>query len=219
MLNQIGSPVPPKQQGIQLGIAKTARKGISCRISYTKKSGQFNVYDVQRYSFRQHKGVTYFYGWDLKSNGIKSFIADNISNVTQLATPHRRLWVVQMGNDPQQVDYWQKQRLKTEQQKAAQEARQEALQQAQDIRTEIQQNVEQIQDDQIQQMERRRQMAMKDMNAVQRIRDQRGKFMSRQDLQFDDDIEPIIRTIRRNVEPFTPDQYGPDNQERPFGVV
>ena len=218
LLKQIGTPVKPQQSGIQLQIARTARNGNSRQISYTKRRGQFGVYQVQRYSFRQYKGIIYFYGWDIKTRGIKSFILDGISNVVQLNIPHRRLWVVQMGNDPQQEQYWQKQRRKTKEQKAAQKIRQQAKQIGQQQRQ-----------DTIQDTQRRRQDALKDMDARQRIRDQAGKYMSRQQILGDtdqiirdiqDDIQPIIKTIRRNTEQINPNEPPtPGGPQSPFGVV
>lgn len=141
LLMEMGRRIKPRQQdSIQLAIAKSARHGKSCQISYTKLNEQFGVYDVQRYSFRQYKGIRYFYGYDIHQGHIKSFISMRISNVSQLDTPHKRLWIVQMGNDPQVIKYWKAQRKKTPQQKRAQQAGKTAQQTGQQVAQQAQQN-------------------------------------------------------------------------------
>lgn len=132
-LNQIGRPVKPKDSGLQLKIAKSARLGISFYMQYTKLNGQSGTYELQRYSFRNHKGRRLLYAWDLNDKQIKCFATQNIKSVQQLQIQHKRLWTIEMGNDPQQLQYWKNQKRKTAQQKRAEERNKKAKQLGQTI--------------------------------------------------------------------------------------
>jgi len=51
-------------------------------IDYTEKDGSNESWrEVEPYSFREKNGVNYFYGFDIKKNGIRGFLIDSINYV------------------------------------------------------------------------------------------------------------------------------------------
>lgn len=51
-------------------------------IDYTEKDGSNEGWrEVEPYSFRKKNGIEYFYGFDIKKDGIRGFFVDSINDV------------------------------------------------------------------------------------------------------------------------------------------
>ncbi len=66
------------------------------RIDYTEKDGTNEGWrEVEPYSFREKKGIEYFYGFDVNKNGIRGFIIDTINDVEITENNFEPRWPVE----------------------------------------------------------------------------------------------------------------------------
>ena len=65
-------------------------------IDYTEKDGSNEgMREVEPYSFREKNGIKYFYGFDLKKNGIRGFIIASINDVEITNNDYTPRWDVE----------------------------------------------------------------------------------------------------------------------------
>lgn len=65
-------------------------------IDYTEKDGSNEGRrEVEPYSFREKEGIQYFYGFDIKKNGIRGFLIDSINNIEITNNTYEPRWDVE----------------------------------------------------------------------------------------------------------------------------
>ncbi|WP_445748861.1 WYL domain-containing protein [Polaribacter sp.] len=65
-------------------------------IEYAEKDGSNEGWrEVEPYSFREKSGVEYFYGFDIKKNGIRGFIIDSINDIQITNNSYTPRWEVE----------------------------------------------------------------------------------------------------------------------------
>ena len=65
-------------------------------IDYTEKDGSNEGWrEFEPYSFREKNGVSYFYGFDIKKNGIRGFLIDSINEVEITENNFNPRWEVE----------------------------------------------------------------------------------------------------------------------------
>lgn len=65
-------------------------------IDYTEKDGSNEGWrEVEPYSFREKKGETYFYGYDIKKGGIRGFILNSINEIEKTENTYNPRWTVE----------------------------------------------------------------------------------------------------------------------------
>lgn len=65
-------------------------------INYTEKDGSNEGYrEVEPYSFRIKGGNEYFYGFDIKKNGIRGFLINSINNIEVTENSYSPRWEVE----------------------------------------------------------------------------------------------------------------------------
>lgn len=65
-------------------------------IDYTEKDGSNEGFrEIEPYSFREKKGVEYFYGYDINKDGIRGFIIDSINDVEITNNSYHARWDVE----------------------------------------------------------------------------------------------------------------------------
>jgi len=65
-------------------------------IDYTEKDGTNEGWrEVEPYSFREKKGIEYFYGYDIKKDGIRGFIIDSINDIAITENTYDARWPVE----------------------------------------------------------------------------------------------------------------------------
>lgn len=66
------------------------------RLDYTEKDGSNEGWrEVEPYSFREKKGIEYFYGFDINKDGIRGFIIDSINDVEITDNDYDARWDVE----------------------------------------------------------------------------------------------------------------------------
>lgn len=66
------------------------------RINYTEKDGSNEgTREVEPYSFRNKNGIDYFYGYDIKKEGIRGFIINQINDVEITDSSYTPRWDVE----------------------------------------------------------------------------------------------------------------------------
>lgn len=65
-------------------------------IDYTEKDGSNEGWrEIEPYSFREKNGIEFFYGFDIKKNGIRGFIVDSINEITITNNTYNPRWEVE----------------------------------------------------------------------------------------------------------------------------
>lgn len=65
-------------------------------IDYTEKDrSNEGRRKVESYSFREKEGIQYFYGFDIKKNGIRGFLIDSINNIEITNNTYEPRWDVE----------------------------------------------------------------------------------------------------------------------------
>lgn len=74
-----------------------AGKGLNTvLIEYTEKDGSNEgLREVEPYSFREKNGITYFYGFDIKKNGIRGFLINSINKIEITKNTYSPRWDVE----------------------------------------------------------------------------------------------------------------------------
>lgn len=66
-------------------------------IDYTEKdSSNEGMREVEPYSFRKKNGVEYFYGYDIKKGGIRSFLLQSINEIEITENSYDPRWPVEL---------------------------------------------------------------------------------------------------------------------------
>lgn len=65
-------------------------------IDYTEKDGSNEGWrEVEPYSFREKNGVEYFYGFDIRKNGIRGFLIDSINDIEITDNIYEPRWEIE----------------------------------------------------------------------------------------------------------------------------
>ena len=77
-------------------IIKAGQSLKTIKIDYTEKDGSNEGWrEVEPYSFRNKNGVEYFYGFDIKKNGIRGFLMNSINNIEITDNTYNPRWEVE----------------------------------------------------------------------------------------------------------------------------
>jgi predicted DNA-binding transcriptional regulator YafY len=78
------------------GIIKAGKNLKTILIDYTEKDGSNEGWrEVEPYSFREKNDIEYFYGFDIKKNGIRGFIIDSINDIKITNNSYTPRWEVE----------------------------------------------------------------------------------------------------------------------------
>ena len=65
-------------------------------LDYTEKDGSNEGWrEVEPYSFRNKNGIEYFYGFDIKKNGIRGFLMNSINDIEITDNTYNPRWDVE----------------------------------------------------------------------------------------------------------------------------
>lgn len=65
-------------------------------IDYTEKDGSNEGWrEIEPYSFREKKGIIYFYGFDIRKKEIRGFLLDSINDVEITDNTYEPRWDVE----------------------------------------------------------------------------------------------------------------------------
>jgi len=77
-------------------IIKAGQNLKTIKINYTEKDGSNEGWrEIEPYSFREKNGIEYFYGFDIKKNGIRGFLMASINDVQITENRYNPRWDVE----------------------------------------------------------------------------------------------------------------------------
>ena len=78
------------------GIIEAGKNLKTILIDYIEKDGSNEGWrEVEPYSFREKNDIEYFYGFDIKKNGIRGFIIDSINDIKITNNSYTPRWEVE----------------------------------------------------------------------------------------------------------------------------